>query len=374
MRAILEKHLTGADLKHLPLEDLHVAANARFGAFAGWHMPITYPAGVLKEHLHTREQAGLFDISHMKLFEVSGKDAVALLNRACPLDAGALAAAQSKYTFLLNEKAGIIDDLIVTRLAADRFMVVANAGNAAMDEAHLRGLAAGQSVKIEPLDRVFLAIQGPEAEAVLARAGVDTAGLTFMTGIEPRADWFMSRSGYTGEDGFEIGLPEQDARALAARLLEDDRLMWIGLAARDSLRLEAGLCLHGQDITETIDPASAGLMWAIPKDIRTNGAFLGAEALRDILAGGAQQKRIGLKAEGRQPVRNGVDIFDAEGRLVGRVTSGGFGPSAGHPVAMGYVEASKAQPGNRLYAEVRGTRIPVDIHPLPFTPHRYRKG
>jgi aminomethyltransferase len=374
IRAVLEKHLTGADLKKLPLEDLHIAANARFGAFAGWHMPITYPAGVLKEHLHTRAHAGLFDISHMKLFEVSGKDVVALLNRACPLDADVLAMSQSKYTFLLNDKAGIIDDLIVTRLAAERFMVVANAGNAATDEAHLRRLCSGLSVEIKPLDRVFLAIQGPEAEAVLAGAGVDTAGLIFMTGIEPKPGWFMSRSGYTGEDGFEIGLPEQDARALVERLLEDDRLMWIGLAARDSLRLEAGLCLHGQDITETVDPASAGLMWAIPKEIRAIGAFVGAEALRAIVAAGAGQKRVGLKADGRQPVRNDVDLFDADGKPAGRVTSGGFGPSAGHPVAMGYVEAARAQPGTRLYAEVRGARIPVDIHPLPFTPHRYRKG
>lgn len=366
--------MTGADLNHLPLEDLHVAANARFGAFAGWHMPITYPAGVLKEHLHTREHAGLFDISHMKLFELSGKDAVALLNRACPLDAGVLAASQSKYTFLLNDKAGIIDDLIVTRLAADRFMVVANAGNAATDEAHMRRLSSGLSVQIKPLDRVFLAIQGPEAEAVLARAGVDAVGLTFMTGIEPKPDWFISRSGYTGEDGFEIGLPEQDARALVARLFEDDRLMWIGLAARDSLRLEAGLCLHGQDITEATDPASAGLLWAIPKDIRDRGTFVGSEALRGILATGARQKRVGLKAEGRQPVRNGVDLYDAEGKPVGSITSGGFGPSAGHPVAIGYVETSVARPGNRLHAEVRGARIPIDIHPLPFTPHRYRKG
>lgn len=366
--------MTGAELKHLPLEDLHVAANARFGAFAGWHMPITYPAGVLKEHLHTREHAGLFDISHMKLFELSGTDAVALLDRACPLNAEALATAQSKYTFLLNEQAGILDDLIVTRLAADRFMMVANAGNATADEAHLRGLASGLSVEIALLDRVFLAIQGPEAEAVLAVAGIDTAGLTFMTGAEPRPGWFMSRSGYTGEDGFEVGLPEQDARALVARLLADNRLMWIGLAARDSLRLEAGLCLHGQDITETTDPASAGLLWAIPKDVRDKGTFLGAETLRSILATRPRQQRVGLKAEGRQPVRSGVDLVDAEGKQVGHVTSGGFGPSAGHPVAMGYVETSTAQPGNRLYAEVRGARISVDIHPLPFTPHRYRKG
>lgn len=366
--------MTGTDLSHLPLEDLHIAANARFGAFAGWHMPITYPAGVMKEHLHAREHVGLFDISHMKLFEVSGSGAVGLLDRACPLDAAALPTSQSKYTFLLNDKAGIIDDLIVTRLGDQRFMVVANAGNAASDEKHLRELASGFDVTIKPLDRVFLAIQGPEAETVLTAAGVEVAGLTFMTGIEPRPEWFMSRSGYTGEDGFEIGLPEQDARALVAKLLQDERVMWIGLAARDSLRLEAGLCLHGQDITEDFDPASAGLMWAVPKPIREIGTFVGADALRAILAAGPSRKRVGLKAEGRQPVRAGTNLVDEAGTVVGLVTSGGFGPSAGCPVAMGYAATSLAKSGTRIYAEVRGARIPVDIHPLPFTPHRYRKG
>jgi aminomethyltransferase len=239
----------------LPLEDLHKSAGARFGAFAGWSMPLTYPAGVMKEHLHTREQAGLFDISHMKLFEVSGPDAAVLLSKACPLDASNLEVSQSKLTFFLNEQAGILDDLIVTRLGADHFMVVANAGNAAADEAHLRDLAKGFDCKVDPLDRVFLAIQGPEAWAVLSRAGIETGSLTFMHGIEPRNNWFMSRSGYTGEDGFEIGLPEADARVLVEKLLADERVMWIGLAARDSLRLEAGLCLHGQDITPETDPA-----------------------------------------------------------------------------------------------------------------------
>jgi aminomethyltransferase len=337
-------------------------------------MPLTYPAGVMKEHLHTREHAGLFDISHMKLFEVSGPGTVALLNRACPLDAGALDISQSKYTFFLNEAAGIIDDLIVTRLGDTRFMVVANAGNAAEDEQHLRALAADFDVKVEALDRVFLAIQGPEAWAALSRAGIETGSLLFMHGIEPKKNWFMSRSGYTGEDGFEIGLPEADARVLVAKLLEDERVLWIGLAARDSLRLEAGLCLHGQDITPEIDPASAGLMWAIPKDIRASGSFIGADALRAILERGPSQKRVGLKPDGRQPVRAGAALFDADGNPAGHVTSGGFGPSAGHPVAMGYASASLAKPGTKLFADVRGTKIPIDISSLPFTPHRYRKG
>ncbi|ESZ33118.1 MULTISPECIES: glycine cleavage system aminomethyltransferase GcvT [unclassified Mesorhizobium] len=366
--------MTGDDTKHLPLEDLHTAAGARFGAFAGWSMPLTYPAGVMKEHLHTREHAGLFDISHMKLFEISGPGAAALLNLASPLDAGALEISQSKYTFFLNEAAGIIDDLIVTRLGAERFMVVANAGNAVEDEKHLRALATDFDVKVDALDRVFLAIQGPEAWAALSRAGIETGSLLFMHGIEPKQNWFMSRSGYTGEDGFEIGLPEADARALVTKLLEDERVLWIGLAARDSLRLEAGLCLHGQDITPEIDPASAGLMWAIPKDLRAGGSFIGADALRSILERGPSQKRVGLKPDGRQPVRAGAALFDADGDPAGYVTSGGFGPSVGHPVAMGYVSTALAKPGTKLFADVRGTKIPVDISSLPFTPHRYRKG
>ncbi len=366
--------MTSQDTRHLPLEDLHQAAGARFGAFAGWSMPLTYPAGVMKEHLHTREHAGLFDISHMKLFVVSGPGAAGLLDRACPLDVGALEISQSKYTFFLNEAAGIIDDLIVTRLGDDRFMVVANAGNAVEDEKHLRALAADFDVRVEPLDRVFLAIQGPDAWAALARAGIETGTLLFMHGVEPRPNWFMSRSGYTGEDGFEIGLPEADARDLVAKLLEDERVQWIGLAARDSLRLEAGLCLHGQDLTPEIDPASAGLMWAIPKEVRASGHFIGADALRSILERGPAQKRVGLKPDGRQPVRAGAALIDAEGNTAGHVASGGFGPSAGHPVAMGYVNAPLAKSGTRLFADVRGTKIPIDVVSLPFTPHRYRKG
>jgi aminomethyltransferase len=366
--------MTGDDSRHLPLEDLHVAAGARFGAFAGWSMPLTYPAGVMKEHLHTRAHAGLFDISHMKLFGVSGPQAVALLNHACPLDAGELEISQSKLTFFLNEAGGILDDLIVTRLGEARFMVVANAGNAAADEQHLRGLATRFDARVEPLDRVFLAIQGPDAWAALSRAGIETGSLLFMHGVEPREDWFMSRSGYTGEDGFEIGLPEVDARDLVARLLGDERVLWVGLAARDSLRLEAGLCLHGQDITPETDPASAALLWAIPKKIRAGGAFIGADALRAIVERGPTQKRVGLKPEGRQPVRAGAALFDPDGSPAGHVTSGGFGPSAGHPVAMGYVAAALAKPGTRVFADVRGSRIPVDISSLPFTPHRYRKG
>ena len=361
-------------LKTLPLEDIHRAAGAKFGGFAGWSMPLTYPLGVMKEHLHTREHVGLFDISHMKLFVVSGIGAAAMLSKACPIDAAALPKGQSKLSFFLNEDAGILDDLIITRLGDDRFMVVANAGNAETDGAHMQALAKHFNCVVEPLDRVFLAIQGPEAEAVLRDAGVDPGALVFMNGVEPRENWFMSRSGYTGEDGFEIGLPAADARALAAKLTADPRVAWIGLAARDSLRLEAGLCLHGSDIDPTTDPLSAGLIWAVGKDLRETGDFIGASALRKVIAAGATEKRVGLKAEGRQPVRGGAKLFDDAGAEIGRVTSGGFGPSAGHPVAMGYVATPFAKPGTRVFADVRGTKVPLDVHSLPFTQHRYRKG
>ncbi|GAA0596331.1 glycine cleavage system aminomethyltransferase GcvT [Paenochrobactrum glaciei] len=361
-------------LKTLPLQDLHEAAKARFGGFAGWNMPITYPLGVMKEHLHVREQAGLFDISHMRVIEISGDDAAKLLAEACPLDPLSIPMNQSKYTFLLNENAGVEDDLIVTRLGENRFMIVANAGNADADIAHLNKVAAGKSVTVNPLDRVLLALQGPAAADVAAKAGVPGGELTFMTGIEPKADWFVTRSGYTGEDGFEIALPEKDARDLLAKLFADERVQWIGLAARDSLRLEAGLCLHGQDITPEINPVDAGLLWAVPKPVRETAGFIGAKAFLEKLAAGAKAKRVGLKPEGRQPVRADVELFDADGNKIGRVTSGGFGPSAGHPVAMGYVTPEFAAVGSRVFADIRGNLVPLDVHSLPFTPHHYHKG
>ena len=361
------------DLKTLPLDDLHRQAGARFGPFAGWSMPLTYADGVMKEHLHTREAAGLFDISHMKLFLVSGAGAAAALATACPFDPEALGNGQSKYTFFLNDNAGIIDDLIVTRLGADRFMVVANAGNAEIDQRHLEQLRVDTAWTLAPLDRVFLALQGPAAEAVLRDAGLDLSHLSFMQGCEPRGNWFASRSGYTGEDGFEIALPVDEANAFATALLSEARVQWIGLAARDSLRLEAGLCLHGQDITADTSPIDAGLMWAIPKALRQKGSFIGADALRAELARGRSRARVGIKPEGRQPVRPGTLLFDEAGAEIGHVTSGGFGPSAGFPVAMGYVTGD-ATPGRPLFADVRGKRLPVEIHALPFTPHRYRKG
>jgi aminomethyltransferase len=326
----------------------------------------------MKEHLHCREAAGLFDISHMKLFAVSGQGAAAALARACPIEPRALSIGQAKYTFFLDETAGILDDLIITRTGEKRFIVVANAGNAAADEAQLRAVAAAFDCTVEPLDRVFLALQGPAAAQVAADAKIDGADLVFMQGMETADGWFISRSGYTGEDGFEIALPAESARAVAERLIADERVEWVGLAARDSLRLEAGLCLHGQDITPETNPVDAGLLWAIPKDLRTGGEFLGAAALEKAIGEGARRKRVGLKPEGRQPVRAGAPLVDGDGKAVGTVTSGGFGPSFGSPVAMGYVSVEAQD--KPIFAEVRGNRLPLSIHPLPFQPHRQRKG
>lgn len=361
-------------LKQLPLRPLHEQAGARFGAFAGWSMPLTYPAGVMQEHQHTRAEAGLFDISHMKLVELSGDKAAVLLARACPIDPGTIAMGQSKYTFLLNERAGILDDVIVTRLGEARFLAVVNAGNAEADIAHLGTLAGETGGDIAPLDRVLLALQGPLAAEILAATGLDAGSLSFMHGFEPRPGWFVSRSGYTGEDGFEIAVPVEDGIELAGRLLADPRCRWAGLAARDSLRLEAGLCLHGQDIDTTTTPVEAGLLWAIAKPLRSGGSYIGAAALEAAIADGPSMRRVGLKPQGRQPVRAGAKLFDGEGNEAGRVTSGGFGPSAGHPIAMGYVRADLAAAGTELTAEVRGNRVAIAVHPLPFVPHRYHKG
>ena len=361
------------NLKRLPLQSLHEKAGAKFGGFAGWDMPITYPLGVLKEHLHTREKAGLFDISHMQLFELVGAHADAALAEACPVDTTTIDTGESKYTLLLNENAGIIDDLIVTRYAPDRWIIVANASRAAVDGAHIAGIAARHECKFEALNRVFLAIQGPLAVAAAKVCGIDATDLTFMHGKES-GGMIVTRSGYTGEDGLEIAVPVAAATDLAEKLIAHPDVEWIGLAARDSLRLEAGLCLYGNDMDETTTPVDAALMWAIPKALRQTGTFHGAKALRTALETGAKRKRVGLKPEGRMPVRGGAILFDAADKEIGVVTSGGFGPSVGHPVAMVYVALPELDTRFQIFADVRGTKVPVAVSPLPFSPHRYVKG
>ena len=359
-------------LRQLPLRGLHEVAGAKFGAFAGHDMPLFYPLGVMKEHLHTREQAGLFDISHMVHIDVEGPQAAEAIARACPFDPATQAIGAGKYTFFLNERAGIMDDLIVTRLGETRFRVVANAGCAQKDIAHLGAIVAGFDAQMTVLPVVFLALQGPGAEAAMGRAGLDASTkLAFMTAHEPRPGWFVSRSGYTGEDGFEIALPAGEAQAFAEALLSDSAVEWIGLAARDSLRMEAGLPLYGQDLDEDTTPSEAGLIWAIPKPLREGGGFIGADALTAALARGRSRKRIGMKPVGRTPVRGGAELFHRDGRPAGHVTSGGFGPSAEGPIALAMVDAQ--HDGETLIAMVRGKEVEMAPASLPFVAHRYKR-
>ncbi|MEZ5792888.1 MAG: glycine cleavage system aminomethyltransferase GcvT [Nitratireductor sp.] len=357
-------------MKQLPLHSLHAEQGAKFGPFAGFDMPLFYPDGIMREHQHVRSQAGLFDISHMVLVMLAGKDAAALVSHLCPYPADEQQPGKARYTFFLNEQAGVIDDLIVTRFATDRFMIVCNAACAEKDLAHIRSNAEGRDVAIEVLERVFLALQGPQAEAVLTKAGLDVAAMNFLDARELADGWIVSRSGYTGEDGFEIAIPVGLADDFARKLLADDRVMLIGLGARDSLRIEAGLPLYGQDLSDSITPMEAGLAWAIPKSHRDGGRFVGADALAQKFAEGRSRKRVGIRPQGAAPVRAHAAVIDAAGKTIGEITSGGFGPSCGHPVAFGLIEANHEGP---LFAELRGRQMPLEIASLPFAPHRYKR-
>ena len=357
-------------MKQTPLHSLHQELGAKFGPFAGFDMPLFYPSGILKEHLHTRAHADLFDISHMQHVEIAGPDAAKLVSRLCPYPAEDQIERQAKYTFFLNADAGIVDDLMVTRLGSERFRIVCNAGCAQNDIAHIRANTAPFKAQLYILDCAFLALQGPEAQAALQQLGHDFSRLKFLQALETKGGWSVTRSGYTGEDGFEIALPASDALELTKRLLADDRVRLIGLGARDSLRLEAGLSLYGQDLSEEISPPEAGLLWAIPKSHREGGTFVGAAALAAKIAAGPARKRIGLKPQGAAPVRAHAPLKDAAGSVVGEITSGGFGPTVGHPVAMGLVSTSAGPP---FFAEVRGKPLAVDIVPLPFVPHRVKR-
>ncbi|MEP4431301.1 MAG: glycine cleavage system aminomethyltransferase GcvT, partial [Hyphomicrobiales bacterium] len=266
-------------MKQTPLYEFHIESGAKMGAFAGYSMPLFYPLGVMKEHLHTRESAGLFDISHMLHVELQGPEAAQLIERLCPYSASSQELGSSRYTFFLTEDAGIVDDLIITRLGQNRFLVVANAGCAEKDVIHMQSVANGFDAGVTVLPRGFVALQGPSAEAVLEDCGLLVSDLPFMSGMEPKTGWFVSRSGYTGEDGFEIAMPESDCDAFARKLLGDERVELIGLGARDSLRLEAGLSLYGQDLDDTISPHEAGLIWAVPKPLRIGGAYIGSNVL-----------------------------------------------------------------------------------------------
>jgi aminomethyltransferase len=363
-------------LKRTPLYPLHRALGARMVAFAGYEMPVHYPAGILAEHLHTRSRAGLFDVSHMGQLRLGGADAGAALERLVPGDICGLPPLRVRYTLLLNEAGGIVDDLTVTRLDAQNLFLVVNAATAEADFDHLRA-RIDPKIAIERLaDRALLALQGPLAAAVLARLAPEAVGLAFMGALEmPLAgqECLVTRSGYTGEDGFEISVPAKGAAALAERLLAEPDVAPAGLGARDSLRLEAGLCLYGQDIDATITPVEADLSWTIAARRRRTGGFPGEAVVLDQLAHGTRRKRVGIRPEGRAPARAGTPILDTDGVRIGQVTSGGFGPSLGAPIAMGYVEAAHAAAGSAVLLEVRGTARPGRVVPLPFVPHRYRR-
>lgn len=374
-----------APLKKTPLHALHLSLGAKMVPFAGYDMPVQYPAGVLKEHLHTRAAAGLFDVSHMgqvilKAQSGTYADAARALESLVPVDILGLKEGRQRYGFFTDENGGILDDLMITN-RGDHLFVVVNAACKEDDLAHMKAHLKGVGVTLIE-DRALLALQGPRAEAVLAELWPEVTAMKFMDvrdAVLHDAACIISRSGYSGEDGFEISIPAADAEAVAKALLEHPDCQPIGLGARDSLRLEAGLCLYGNDIDTTTSPIEAALEWAIQKARRTSGeragGFPGAGRILDEQTNGTSRRRVGLKPEGKAPVRGHSKLFaDAEGRTeIGEVTSGGFGPTVEGPVAMGYVPTGHAEAGTQVFAEVRGKYLPVTVAALPFITPTYKR-
>ena len=364
------------DLKITPLHDLHLALEARMVPFAGYRMPVQYE-GVKAEHLHTRAAAGLFDVSHMGQVLVSGENAALKLETLVPVDLVELPVNKQTYALLTNDHGGILDDLMICRLASDAFMLVVNAACKESDLAWLHGNLQGLDIEYRD-HQALLALQGPRAVTVLSAIVPEAAALSFMHGCSAQLQdysLYITRSGYTGEDGFEISVPAAQAEAFARQLLDHPDVKPVGLGARDTLRLEAGLCLYGHELSETTTPVSAALAWSISKARRANGSrpggFPGAAIVLQELAQGTPQKRVGLSIDGKAPVRDGAELVDATGVQVGRVTSGGFGPSVNAPIAMGYVQSTCANPGMKLHAMVRGKPLPVTVATLPFVPARF---
>ncbi len=371
---------TDAPVLRTPLYDLHVSLGGKMVPFAGYAMPVQYPAGIMKEHTHTRTQAGLFDVSHMGQVRLTGPDAAAALESLVPVDIIDLPVGMQRYAIFTNERGGVMDDLMVANFG-DSLLLVVNAACKAQDIAHMQKHLAGRC-QIEVLeDRALLALQGPAAATVMARLAPETADMIFMNvaivtlvGVE----CYISRSGYTGEDGYEISVPADKAEALARELLSYPEVAPIGLGARDSLRLEAGLCLYGHDLDADTSPVESSLLWALSKSRRADGArpggYPGADVVFRHIADGVARKRVGLLPQSRVPVRDGADLVDESGRKVGTVTSGSFGPTLSAPVAMGYVETAFAKPGAKLSAIVRDKPVPVEVAKTPFVPQRYYRG
>ncbi len=371
-----------ADFNKTPLYNLHLSLLAKMVPFAGYMMPVQYPTGIIKEHLHTRIAAGLFDISHMgQVILEGGLDIYQAAEAVMPGDFQSLKPGQIRYSFLLNEQGGVIDDLMVTRPAAENeqntAFVIVNASGRAVDLAHIRKhLPQVKATLLE--DRALIALQGPKAAQVLSRFCDAPSKLRFMHAgkfsIANIGLCWISRSGYTGEDGFEISVPNESVEAFCKKLLEQPEVLPIGLGARDSLRLEAGLPLHGHDLNPDISPIEANLSWAIGKRRREQGGFIGAETVQRQLSEGVKRRLVALRPECRALAREATMIADGEGRFIGCVTSGGFSPSLNAPICMGYVETAFAKPGTAVSLIVRGKPLPAKIVDLPFIPHRYVKG
>ncbi|HEX2528486.1 MAG TPA: glycine cleavage system aminomethyltransferase GcvT [Geminicoccus sp.] len=363
-------------LKTTPLNGLHRELGARMVPFAGWDMPVQYPTGILTEHLHTRLAAGLFDVSHMGQLVITGPDPAAAIERLVPADIVGLGEGKARYTTLTAEDGGILDDLIITKDAPDRLFVVVNAGGAETDLAHLKTHLEPEHQVVHLADQALFALQGPKAVECVARLAPEVSSLGFMESLVTKVQGLgmrISRLGYTGEDGVEISLPPDYAVKVARTLLAMEEVKPIGLGARDSLRLEAGLCLYGHDIDTTTSPVEANLAWTIGKRRREGGGFPGAARILRELAQGPQRRLVGIKPEGRAPAREGTEIVAADGTPIGKITSGGFGPSVGAPVAMGYVASPHAAAGTPIQLLVRGKPLAATVVKLPFTPHRYAR-
>ena len=374
---------TTAPLLTTPLNALHLELGARMVPFAGYSMPVQYPAGLMAEHLHTRAQAGLFDVSHMGQLRLIGPDAAAAFETLMPVDVIDLPVGKQRYGLLLNEAGGIIDDLMFLRVGPDEIFVIVNGACKVGDIAHIQA-QIGQRCQVVPLpDQALLALQGPQAAAVLARLAPGAAQLVFMTGARlaiAGADCLVTRSGYTGEDGFEISVPAAQAEALARTLLAQPEVQPIGLGARNSLRLEAGLCLYGNDLDVTTTPVEAGLNWAMQKVRRSGGAraggFIGADVVLAQLDNPASltRQRVALIAQERVPVREPAVLENLDGQHIGHVTSGLLSPTLNQPIALAYVQPDYAALGTELFAIVRGKPVPMVVAPTPFVPTRYYRG
>jgi aminomethyltransferase len=373
---------TEEQLQRTPLHALHLELGARMVPFAGYSMPVQYPAGLMAEHRQTRESAGLFDVSHMGQLRLAGPDAAAAFESLMPVDVVGLAEGKQRYGLLLSDEGTIIDDLMFVNRGKDLFVVV-NGACKAGDIAHIKERIGSRCEVTTMPERALLALQGPKAVNALSRLVPGVEKLVFMTGGAfdwKGADLFITRSGYTGEDGFEISVHETKAEALARALLAQPEVKPIGLGARNSLRLEAGLCLYGNDIDLGTTPVEAGLNWAMQKVRRTGGdragGFPGAAKVLGQLDGSSQvsRKRVGLIALERVPVREHTELRDAQGQRVGEVTSGLLGPTIDKPVAMAYVDTALASPGTRVDAIVRGKPVPMEVAPMPFVPNRYYRG